>query len=442
MLKAFLATVYKELLLLARDRTGLLVLFAMPAVLVVVVSLVQENVLKATGETAIDILFVDQDRQAFGQLIRDQLGESGNARLVTAVDGRELDAETARALVEKSRFQVGIVVPAGTTAAVRRRAAAQISAAFAGAAAEDAAAPPQLSVYFDPLVHGAFRSAILNGLRQTLLAKELEIKAQALAESLPVKVQQAFRTAGRTAGGLAFPGAASGPALQMDPSWGTRRLMEVVAEQSRLRKLPTSVQHNVPAWAVFGIFFIVLPLGGVIIRERQEGTLDRLRTLPVPYLVLILGKLCAFLIVCWGQFLFVLLVGRTLLPLLGAPVLSLGLDWPSLGVIVTAVALAACGFGVMLGTLARSFEQAAIIGAVSVVCAAALGGIMVPVYAMPPAMQTVSRFSPLAWGLNALVEVFVREGTLAGVWRELGYLAAFFGVTLAIAWAAFNRTER
>jgi ABC-2 type transport system permease protein len=438
MLKAFLATVYKELLLLARDRTGLLVLFAMPAVLVVVVSLVQENVLKATGETAIDILFVDQDRQAFGQLIRDQLGESGNAHLVTAVDGRELDAETARALVEKSRFQVGIVVPAGTTAAVRRRAAAQISAAFAGAAAEDAAAPPQLSVYFDPLVHGAFRSAILNGLRQTLLAKELEIKAQALSESLPVQLQQAFRTAG----GFAFPGASPGPAFQMDPSWGTRRLMAVVAEQSRLRKLPTSVQHNVPAWAVFGIFFIVLPLGGVIIRERQEGTLDRLRTLPVPYLVLVLGKLCAYLIVCWGQFFFVLVVGRTLLPLLGAPVLSLALDWLSLGVIVTAVALAACGFGVMLGTLARSFEQAAIIGAVSVVCAAALGGIMVPVYAMPPVMQTVSRFSPLAWGLNALVEVFVRAGTLAGVWRELGYLAAFFGATLALAWAAFRGQER
>ena len=58
------ATIFKELLLLSRDRAGLLVLFLMPAVLVIVVSLVQENILKVTGETTIRVLFVDQDRQA------------------------------------------------------------------------------------------------------------------------------------------------------------------------------------------------------------------------------------------------------------------------------------------------------------------------------------------------------------------------------------------
>ena len=58
---SLLATMFKELLLLVRDRSGLLVLFVMPAVLVVVVSLVQENVLKSTGETAMDILVDKQD---------------------------------------------------------------------------------------------------------------------------------------------------------------------------------------------------------------------------------------------------------------------------------------------------------------------------------------------------------------------------------------------
>ena len=44
------ATVWKELLLLRRDRAGLLILFLMPAVLVVVITLVQQNVLKIMGE--------------------------------------------------------------------------------------------------------------------------------------------------------------------------------------------------------------------------------------------------------------------------------------------------------------------------------------------------------------------------------------------------------
>ena len=69
-----LATMFKELLLLVRDRSGLLVLFVMPAVLVVVVSLVQENVLKTTGDAAMDILFIDQDHQDFGKRIQKELG--------------------------------------------------------------------------------------------------------------------------------------------------------------------------------------------------------------------------------------------------------------------------------------------------------------------------------------------------------------------------------
>ena len=68
-MQPLLATLFKELRLLYRDRFGLLVLFVMPAVLVVVVSLVQENVLKATGAADMDILFIDQDRQAFGKTI-------------------------------------------------------------------------------------------------------------------------------------------------------------------------------------------------------------------------------------------------------------------------------------------------------------------------------------------------------------------------------------
>ena len=96
----------------------------------------------------------------------------------------------------------------------------------------------------------------------------------------------------------------------------------------------------------------------------------------------------------------------------------------------------------MLGTLASTLEQVTMFGAVSVVCAAALGGIMVPVYVMPPAMQTVSGFSPLAWGLNALVDIAAREGTLASVRFELLGLGAFFAVTLAVAWARFGRYGR
>ncbi|HSO66542.1 MAG TPA: ABC transporter permease, partial [Desulfatirhabdiaceae bacterium] len=394
------------------------------------------NIMKSTGETTMDVLFIDQDQQAFGKAIGEALKSSGAVTLVTTVAGKATDTEQVRKLIEKGRYPVGIIVPTGITPAIRQRAIDQISDAFENNAfRKDDAALPHLSVYFDPLVQGAFRSAVVNALKQILLTMELDIKSRVLSESLPVR----FDTLIQTLTGQLGPPPGAMPLFQLDSSWGSRRLMDVVVDQSRVKKLPTSVQQNVSAWAVFGIFFIVLPLGGAIIRERQDGTLDRLRTLPVPYLTLLLGKLMAYVIVCWCQFLFIVLVGKVGLPLLGTPVLTIGSDLTALIVVVSLIALAACGYGVMLGTLARTFEQASMFGPVSVVCAAAVGGIMVPVYVMPQLMQTISLFSPLAWGLNALVEIFVREGTLLSVLPELGFLSAFFAVTLMIAWAAFNR---
>jgi ABC-2 type transport system permease protein len=437
-MQPLLATLFKELRLLYRDRSGLLVLFVMPAVLVVVVSLVQENVLKTTGAGHMDILFIDLDRQAFGNHIREQLDGLDTVTLVTSLDGQAIDADRARFLVDKGRYQVCIVVPAGITETVRTRAIEQISDAFSGGSKPDTLPLPYMSVYFDPLVQGAFRSSLLNALKQKLLAMEIEMKARVLAESLPAQLQQAQS---------AFAGTmpldpATVPTVKMNPDWGSRRLMEVVTEENRLKKLPTSVQQNVSAWSVFGIFFIVLPLGGAIIRERNDGTLARLRTLPVPYIILLVGKLGAFVIVCWVQFLFIVLVGKVGLPLLGTPVLSLGSNPIALVLTVSLITLAACGYGLMIGTLVRSPEQANMFGAVSVVCAAALGGIMVPVYVMPPAMQSISLFSPLAWGLNAMVEIAVRDGTLDSVHRELIGLAVFFAATLAIAWTRFSFFDR
>jgi ABC-2 type transport system permease protein len=433
-----LATFFKELRLLYRDRSGLLVLFVMPAVLVVVVSLVQENVLKATGAAQMEVLFIDQDRQSFGRIIRERLDGSDGLTLVSSLDGQALDTDQALALVDKGRYQVCIVVPAGITETVRARAVELISDALSGQMRESNPPLPHISVYFDPLVQGVFRSSLVNALKQMLLAMEMEIKARAIAEALSTRPP----TAPGGLAGLTPLGPAGIPQVRMDPTWGSRRLIDAVAEQGRLKKLPTSVQQNVAAWSVFGIFFIVLSLGGAIIRERGEGTLARLRTLPVPYLTLLAGKLAAYTTVCWVQFLFIVLVAKVGLPHLGLPVLSLGTDGIALIVTVTLVALAACGYGLAIGTLARTYDQAIMFGAVSVVCAAALGGVMVPVYVMPPAMQTISKFSPLAWGLNALVEISVREGSLGSVRLELLCLAAFSAASMALAWVCFGRFDR
>ena len=105
-------------------------------------------------------------------------------------------------------------------------------------------------------------------------------------------------------------------------------------------------------------------------------------------------------------------------------------------------AVAACGYGILLGTMARTYEQASAFGAVSVVIAAAIGGIMVPVFVMPPVMQTISIFSPLSWGLNAFMDVFVRGGSLRSVLPDVALLVLFFLVTTLVAWFNLSRKGR
>ena len=78
------------------------------------------------------------------------------------------------------------------------------------------------------------------------------------------------------------------------------------------------MQQNVPAWTLFGMFFCGSPRASLI-RERQDGMLARLLTMPISYLTIISGKIVAYAIICMVQFALIMAVGKVLLPLLGTP---------------------------------------------------------------------------------------------------------------------------
>jgi ABC-2 type transport system permease protein len=168
----------------------------------------------------------------------------------------------------------------------------------------------------------------------------------------------------------------------------------------------------------------------------------RLLTMPQSCLTILAGKIIAYVAICIIQFLLIMVVGRFVLPLLGTPVLDMGSSPAATGLIVVASGLAASGYGILLGTIARTYEQASSFGAVSVVIAAALGGVMVPVYVMPRIMQKISLFSPLSWGLDAFLDVFVRGGGILSVLPDVTLLLLFCLVTTLAAWFNLSRKGR
>jgi ABC-2 type transport system permease protein len=444
------ATIIKELLELCRDRAGLMVLLVMPMALVLIVSLVQDNVMQATGEAPIRVLFVDNDRSFLGESIARQLKNGGGLDLTTRIKGEAVTLEAAKRAVVKGDFQFSIIIPAGTGAALKEkiRKRAKSTIVLKGKAAPKASPPygmPQagVTVFFDPAVRGAFRTAVVNSLQRVVLGIEFQEQAAALSETFPEDLKKSMSDIMKP-----FIGASSTAipipelSFRMDTA-PVLKLTEEIALNSRLLKRPTAAQQNVPAWALFGMFFIVVPLSGSLIRERQTGSLIRLMTMPVSHLNLLVGKICAYVLVCLVQFALMLAAGSFLLPILGTSGLEMGSELVTIIPVALAASLAATGYGLMVGTLAKTYEQASMFGAVSIVIAAALGGIMIPVYVMPRYMQEISSYSPLAWGLTAFQDIFVRAGSLRTVLPEMSYLLIFFIITVTISGLAmrYNRNQ-
>lgn len=138
--------------------------------------------------------------------------------------------------------------------------------------------------------------------------------------------------------------------------------------------------------------------------------------------------------VCIIQFLLMLAVGVYLLPQLGLHALEVTPKGFFLSVIVAIFSgLAAIGFGILLGTIAKTQEQSAPFGATAVVLLAATGGIWVPVYIMPKIMQLVSGISPMNWGLNAFYDIFLRDQGILSILPEIAFLFLFFIATTMLA---------
>lgn len=197
---------------------------------------------------------------------------------------------------------------------------------------------------------------------------------------------------------------------------------------------PTAVQQNVPAWLVFGMFFVVASLSSLFIQERDSGTLARLRSLGVSRSMLLASKALPYLGVNALQAALMLAVGVWVMPLLGSSGLTLaGIHWGALALVLLATGCAAVSLALVLACAVRTHGQAATVGPILNVLMAVIGGIMVPKFVMPAAMQRVAEWSPMNWGLEALLTVLLRNGGVAATLPEIGRLVLFALAMLLLA---------
>jgi ABC-2 type transport system permease protein len=389
----------KEALALLRDRHGLAALFLMPMIFILVMSLALRDAFDVGAANDLGYAIVDLDASPTSQRYVERL-----QRLLTFRDAGALaDEAAARAALHDGAIGFALVIPQGFAAAQPDGPQAR-------------GTRPALRLLVDPVVPQALQTAfrlhteaelgrfqaeaLLGRLGRTLMIPELQAIDPA-AHALPVQVL------GVRAG---LPGDNA--------------------------VLPSSVQQSVPAWLIFSMFFVVIPLSAVFIAERQHGTLQRLASQQLPFALVLAGKLLPFFVVNQIQAVLMVLVGLYLVPLAGGEALVLPRGAAALGalwLVSAAVSVGAVCWALLIASLARTVEQATVIGGVGNILMGALGGIMVPAFFMPGFMQQLAQLSPMAWALDGFHRVLLHNGGIAAVLAPAAALLCFGLAALAAA---------
>jgi ABC-2 type transport system permease protein len=414
MLRLF-STIQKELLILSRDRGGLAIMFLMPMAMITIMALIQDAPFKDYQELKIPLLLVNKDTGSLGRTIEQGLAESKIAAITKSV----ISDDEVKKKIKAGDFEIGIIIPEGATATLDSNVTHFVSKKLAVAGLTDTSPHAEahinleLQVLFAPGTKKSFKATILSSLKQS----SSKLETRTLLDFFSKRLATTTDT------------------TQQQPIKDFINFTEVSTVDTPAEALLlNSVQHNVPAWTIFGMFFIVISMAGSIIKERDDGSYTRIRTMPGSFVTVLIGKISAYLLICIIQCILMLLVGMFLLPHLGLPPLKIGDSITGVVAIVLCTGLAATGYGVMIGSIFRTHQQSSTFGAVSIVILAALGGIWVPVYIMPELIRTLAEFSPLYWSLNAFHKIFLNNGTLESIWIYAAKLLAFFIAMLAIAY--------
>jgi ABC-2 type transport system permease protein len=383
-MRALLALWEKEWLALSRDVHGLAVLFLMPAAFIVVMSLALSDAFVGgkRRDATFDVISADESFvDLFG---RNLAGEGFRFVPMPPAD----PAAPGRLRIAKSG-DLTLVVPPDFGRAL-------------DSPPDGRGAPPKLTLLADPTLPPtqllAFQQRVLGvvlGLRMAAVTRLAGVPADAAALDL-------------------------GQAASLDV-------------QLRTGGRPSSVQQNVPAWLIFGMFLVVMPISALFILERRDGTLARLASLQVPFSLLLLGKIGPYFVINLAQALLMFAAGKTLVPWFGGESLALPARWDLLAIVAACTSLAAIGWGLLVAVSARTMEQATVLGGIGTILVAAIGGIMVPRFVMPEGMQALADLSPMAWALDGFHAVMLRQGDAADIAYPCLKLLALALALLALA---------
>jgi ABC-2 type transport system permease protein len=258
--------------------------------------------------------------------------------------------------------------------------------------------------------------------RQAVLDLRLEGSDPTRSQAISAQVMQA---AMRTLAGLA--GTAMGAAPIAQAGEGT---LPVTLNATYLYGGPEfdMLDYVAPVYIAFlGMFFVFLLACVAFLRERSQGTMERLAATPATRTDIVLGYMIGL-----GLFALIQVAAILFYTVWALEIHYLG----SLGLLFLVIALMAVA-GVTMGILASAFARTEfqVIQFIPLVIfpQALLGGLFWPVTDLPAYLQPFAYFMPLYYANQAMRDVMLKGWSLAEIWPNLAILAGFIAALVVLS---------
>lgn len=375
----------KEFLLIFRDIHALLVLFVMPTLFIIIMSLALKDVYSDTISSKYKVGFVTQNHNNLNNLV-------SNINYSNYFQSEITDKTNLEEIIYQDEFDFLIQIDSDYKNLINSN-----------------------SQDFNITIHT----------KPDITQQYHEMLRQLIVESISKEIMGEFFVAQRI----------NGKTLAELP-----KLIDInyIYKNDKSRNEPTSVQQSVPAWLVFSMFFILIPISNTFINEKNFGTIDRIKSIDVSFVYILLGKIIPYYVINQIQVLLMFLVGIYLLPLLGGDALEVNSGYFLLFCMSSVISIATISFALFIANISKTTEEATSIGGVSNIILAAIGGIMVPKFVMPEFMQNISSISPMSWALDGFLEILVRGGGFEDIRIFMVYLLLFAMFFLTLAYIILN----
>jgi ABC-2 type transport system permease protein len=418
-----LTIAWQDLRVFLSARSNLPSLLLTPTVMTIIIGLVSGGAIGGPGVRRLDVIDLDQSpasihflalvRQANPELTLCPMDDDGAGRCDLPDGGALTVAQSLDRVTDETSLAV-LVVPQGFGQAVADlqpisltfRAAQQFGAAQAAQEAVDAAVSQLNSSAAAAVVGGSVADRLAAAAQPGEFdpgAMSTAIYQRALVawESEPIDV--AFTLSGQDAPAGAIAG------------------------------LQLGLGQSVPGMGTMFVMMTVFGAMAALIVEKQDGTLQRLATMPVSKTALLAGKVLGRFSLGLVQFAVVFIVGA----LLG---MDFGQDPLALALLAVSYTLSVTALSFAVGSRLTNPAQASGLSLLLTLTLAPLGGAWWPLAISPRFMQVAGHVSPIAWAMEAFTKLTYEQGTLADVWVQLIVLAGFALVGFLIAIPRFRYT--